>query len=61
MISSISLARQIHFEVLHVQLRIHGGIVFLWGVLAFMLTFVSVRCLMCMHDLSRLASLWTIA
>lgn len=54
MMFGLGLARYVHFEVLHVHLGNHGGMVLSWGVLLFVPTLVSMRCLVCVHDLSRL-------
>ena len=44
MMFGLDLARHVHFEVVHVHLEIHGGMVLLWGVLLFVPTLVSIRC-----------------
>ena len=57
--SGLSLAKHSQFGVMHVNLRIHNGMVLSWGMLLFVSALASVRCLECMLDLSRLLSSWT--
>lgn len=59
--SSLSLVKHVHFEVLHMQFKIHGGLVLSWGELLLVSMFVSFKWHVCMHDLSRLVSWWTTA
>lgn len=54
-----SWAKHVFFEVLHVQLSIHGGMVLSWGVLYFVSALMNVKCLVCMHDLNRLINCYT--
>ena len=52
--SSLSLAKHVHFGELQVQFSIHGGMGLSWGVftvLLFVPTLVSVNCPnVCVHD-----------
>jgi hypothetical protein len=57
--SSLSLVKHVHFEVLHMQLKVHGGLVLSWGELLLVSMFVSFKWHVCVHDLSRLVSWWT--
>lgn len=50
--SSLSLAKHVHFEVLHMQLKIHGGLVLSSGELLLASTFVSLKWHVCVQDLS---------
>lgn len=54
MMSGRRLARHVHLLVLHVHCSTHSGPVLSWGSLCSVPTSVSVQCLVCMQDLSRL-------
>ena len=45
--------RELHYALLHVQLRGHGGLVLSWCAWCWLLTLVSVEYLVCKLDSSR--------
>ena len=56
MMFGLSLARHVHVVVRHEHGSIHGEMVLSCGWLSILPMFVSVWCLVWIHDLSRLAS-----
>ena len=53
----LSLARMEHFVLWHVHVRIHGGMMLSQGPFLLLPALVSVRCLVCVHDLSKFDTL----
>ena len=59
--SGLSFAKHSHRVELHMQLSINGGMVLSWWLRCWLPALMSVRCLVCTFDFSRLVSWWAAA
>ena len=51
------IAMHVYCVEVHLHVRIHGGVVFAWGLLFCVTTMVNMRWCICIHDLRRFVSL----